>query len=229
MINRHLLFNMPEVKTQTGLVLGAGAASAYVALEAAEQYAKGNFKKVIVAGGVKPARDLLRYGVFPRLRKDGLDLPEKDETEAAYIRRIMIMKGVPAVAIRIDEQSENTGQNIENALNLGLGESQSITAITLAYHQRRVFGTIRKHLPDTPVTTKAVYPLGITKDTWQNRVLSRFAVLDETWKMGPRTDGQTPDYIRKGFARVVDMREEDARIADFRKPAAGTEPTGPLV
>lgn len=220
-INDQLFFDMPSVKTDCALLLGARSASGEIARKAADLYKQGKFKKIVISGGL-PVKQLST--IFAAAVDKKITVPSHEakdpRTEAEFMKAILLQNGVQAEdIIFIDNTSTNTGENIQNCKEI-LDIIGSITIVSLAYHQRRALGTLRKTLSTSPVvTTAAVYPFGITKNNWADTKLS-FVVEDEMKKLSP----QNPkNYITKGFCLPVDLERETKYVnnlirATTRKP-----------
>ncbi len=220
-ITDFLLIRMPPAPVRTGLILGAGAVSGVVALEAAALYQKGLFQDVIITGGIKPCEAEYASALLPVLEAAGVPRPEAYETEADYMARIMDDRGVPARAMRVDAASMNTYANIVNAMPLGLDRTPSVMAVTLAYHQRRAIGTIRAQRPfkedcsdRLAITTHGVYPLGITRENWMDHDLARDIILAERVKL--------QEYQKKGDCVPVNLGHEIPRLRYM--PASRDDP-----
>lgn len=208
-INHQLLFQMPPVTTGTLYLDGEGTASAYVAKRGAELFLAGTFNQVVITGGRVPANDIKRHLVFPRLKKDGLKLPQVNEREAEYIERLFRDEiGDTRTPIFLERNATNASQKFEGCAH-HLQNSELIQIVTLAYGQYRVLGTARKVLGDSPaLAVDGVYPLGITKDNWHDWFLSYGIVMDEADKaLG--NDNKPPQYQR--FFTNVDWRKESGR------------------
>ncbi len=224
-VNEHLLYpSTPSLPRGVLYLDGEGTASAYIAREGARLYQAGNYDRVIFAGSRVPANDPKSLLVFPRLREDGFAVPQKGETEADYMKQVFLRtlfeaagktKNLGKLCTLFSDVAPgtNTGAKITNAAPV-LSEADAIQAVTLAYSQRRLHGTLRRQLGDDPViSVEGVYPLGITRNGWPEWSLAYATVLDEADKSGPTADGRDPAYAR--FFVPIDVAAETARINSF--------------
>ena len=157
--------------------------------------------------------------VFPRVAADGLDLPHARQTEAGYMKHIFLKTLYDHFAqtkdlsplcrlTSFETSGTNTGAKIANARG-HFNDAAAIQAVTLAYSQRRVHGTLRKQLGDAPViSVAAAYPLGITRESWPDWSLAYATVLDEADKTGPCAG--TPAYAQ--FFDPINVAAETQRV-----------------
>ncbi len=95
-------------------------------------------------GGLAPI--LIFSGGLGRLT-DGL----WNETEADKFARIALEKGVPKLAVLIENRSTNTGENIiftQQLLKEKTLDPQSFIVVQKPYMERRSYATFKKHWPD---------------------------------------------------------------------------------
>ena len=135
------------------------------ALLAADRYHQGLAPLIILTGGVNRHTGVVEARAFCRLLRE---------------------RGVPEPAIRCEDQSRNTWQNVELALPY-LREAAAaglpLTAVCKWYH-RRVVHVLRTLLPDTDgvyaVTWEPVYGgVPVTRDNWPGHPDGRRRVLRE--------------------------------------------------
>ena len=114
-------------------ILALGSHDLRVADRAAELYLEGWAPLVIMSGGLG------------NLTQDMWTVPEADQFAA-----IAIKKGVPANAVLVENQSTNTGENIQFTQRLlkkmGL-EPHSFIVVQKPYMERRSYATFKKHWP----------------------------------------------------------------------------------
>jgi len=141
----------------------------------ADRYRKGLAPLIIATGGIN--------------RHNGI-------VEGREFRRMLIERGVPETAIRYEDQSANTWQNVELAmpyLRDAVESGLSITAVCKWYH-RRAIHVLRTLLPDVD----AFYAI-----TWEPTYAGA-PVTRTNWPLNP-----------DGKRRVVrEYREIPRRIAD---------------
>jgi len=132
--NYHHINHSPE-KSDCILVLGSH--DPRVAERGAELYLQGFAPILIFSGGLGN----FTKGIWT-------------ETEADQFATIALNRGVPADAIRIENKSTNTGENILFTQQLlkeeGL-DPQSFIVVQKPYMERRSFATIKMHWPDKKV------------------------------------------------------------------------------
>lgn len=98
---------------------------------------------VAVSGGDTEARAgeairLYENGWAPLLVFSGAAQDKSGPSNAEAMRQFAIMQGVPGDAILIDEESETTRQNAENAQTIFAKQNMtSVILVTSGYHQRR--------------------------------------------------------------------------------------------
>src|SRR4051812_40066392 len=89
-VGDYMLVETPLARADVCLVFG-NTPAVHLAERAAELYAEGYFKTIIVSGGV-PLED--------------------GRLEAHCMRDVLLAKGVPASAILVEDKAQNTGENI---------------------------------------------------------------------------------------------------------------------
>lgn len=133
----------------------------------AERYHQGLAPFIVVTGGVN--------------RHNGI-------VEGREFRSLLVAAGVPEPAIRVENQSANTWQNIEFALPFlheALASGLPLTAVSKWYH-RRAIQAVRKYLPEVEgfygIAWEPVYSgEPITRTTWPEHPEGRRKVVRE-WR-----------------------------------------------
>jgi uncharacterized SAM-binding protein YcdF (DUF218 family) len=213
-VNDNLLFEMPEQATECALLLGAKSASGSIARAAARLYHKGLFNKLVISGGqlvFQPLAYIAAEECNMETVSDTLYLTK----EAKYMQSVLMQNGVPCeMIVGRDTKSKNTGENFRNVRSL-LEAFNSITMVTVAYHQRRALGTALKVMGDQcpALTAKAVYPFGLTDQNWSSSLLSKF-VWQEAVKVDPENTDPATSYIAKGFCVDVDVDQARKGMLD---------------
>jgi uncharacterized SAM-binding protein YcdF (DUF218 family) len=139
---------------------------------AAERYSHGLAPLVIVTGGIN--------------RHDGI-------VEGQVFHRLLIERGVPAAAIRTEDRSANTWQNVEFSLPYlqeALGLGHPITVVCKWFH-RRAIHCLRTLLPDVgpfyAITYEPIYSgVPITRDNWSTHPDGRQRILREWQEVSRR-------------------------------------------
>jgi len=96
---------------------------------ALQLYQEGKIKKILITGG------------------QGLN-PVNSQSEAEVLQRFLLMTGVPAEDMMIEDQSKNTAQNAEFSKSFleekGISITQEFVLITSAFHMSRAKGCFDK-------------------------------------------------------------------------------------
>jgi uncharacterized SAM-binding protein YcdF (DUF218 family) len=96
---------------------------------ALQLYQEGKIKKILITGG------------------QGLN-PVNPQSEAEVLQRFLLMTGVPAEDMMIEDQSKNTAQNAEFSKSFleekGISITQEFVLITSAFHMSRAKGCFDK-------------------------------------------------------------------------------------
>ncbi|MEU7615592.1 YdcF family protein [Micromonospora rifamycinica] len=169
-------------------------------------------------GVAKIATDLYHRGMYPHLVFTGANAPTTIGTfprgEAVHYREYAIAHGVPADAILIDTQAENTGQNIEHTRAL-LTEHQiqarSVILMSRPYQQRRAYATCKKLWPEVDVIC-ASHPLSlddyVTSIGDAKKVMDMLVGdtqrIDKYAEFGFAIPQHVPDDVRAAYSRLVD-------------------------
>lgn len=120
-----------------------------------QKYKEGRFEKIILCGGTA--------GIS--------NINNSNESEASRIKRIIINTGIKEDYVYMDEQSQNTFENIDNAMKIILNEDNdvsSLSIITGEYHLKRCLLAFAKKYPDIQVTTIPSYDGYADKNNWFN-------------------------------------------------------------
>jgi uncharacterized SAM-binding protein YcdF (DUF218 family) len=149
----------------------------------AEQHRRGVAPLIIATGGVN--------------RHNGI-------IEGREFHRVLTSRGVPDSAIRVEDQSANTAQNVENALPYlkeALAAGLPVTAVCKWYHRRAVH--LLKTLvpgigPFHVITIDPVYEdQPVTRTTWPAIPSGRRRVLREWEEVTRRVaDGSLQDAVK---------------------------------
>ena len=96
-----------------------------------------------LARRVMTAAGAYRRGICGRLVLCGGTLPGRHRAEADVMARMMTALGVPAEALMLEDQSQDTMENCRNAAKL-LGTKKRVLVVTSDYHLRRAVMTARR-------------------------------------------------------------------------------------
>ncbi len=214
-INDYLLFEMPRVKCEVGLLLGGRSVSGEIARKGAELYYDEAFKSIIVSGGLKVSEPwafaaYVATGKWSVLKKSVREDFLSAAREADYMRSILDAAKVPQSAfVYTDNTSRNTGENIANC-KPDLNDFNSVAVVSFAPGQRRAMGVLRKHFsPDRMVITSyPVYPRTITKENWHgfpNRLFLNGIMRGERAKIDRSMKG---NHLNQGFCVEINVDAE---------------------
>jgi hypothetical protein len=210
-INSRLLFDLPPMHSDVGLVFGQGVYSLLLVPAIAKGFQQGRYKEVIISGGVQALQTsdaslLVKFFQSAGVKQE--NLPCKGELEADYIARLL----PPALREKctLELQGTNTGENVEFSKPLGLQDAGSITVVCAASMVARTIGTLRKHFADPiqkPISSMPVYPPGINAQNW-TAPQNKFAANSMTSEFS-----KLPKYQDAGFIVPVNLEAERAAIA----------------
>lgn len=178
-------------------ILVLGSVDLRVADRGAELYLEGLAPIILFSGGLG------------KITKDMWKEPEADQ-----LARIALDKGVPAEAIFIENQSTNTGENIEFSRRLleekGLNP-QTFLLVQKPYMERRSYTTFKKFWPEkelivtSPQISFEEYP---TDDMPMERVINMMVGDLQRIKIYPAKGFQIPqeipDEVWKAYERLVE-------------------------
>lgn len=101
-----------------------------------EAYKKGRIKKIIFMGGANGISN-----------QDNSTIPE-----AIKMKELALSLGISEDDILIDDTSNNTFENIENAMKLLPSDIDHISIITSEFHLKRCYAILKKNYPNISVT-----------------------------------------------------------------------------
>ncbi len=119
-----------------------------------DNYKNNRFEKIILCGGNK-----------------GISNTNNVESEAIRFKRLLVDSGIPESIIYLEEQSQNTFENIDNAMSIIKKEESNINSlsiITSEYHLKRCILAFAKKFPDITVTTIPAYDGYSDRTNWFN-------------------------------------------------------------
>ncbi len=125
-----------------------------------EAYKKSRVKKLIFMGGVNGVSN-----------QDNSTI-----AEAVKMKELSLSLGVKEEDILIDDTSNNTFENIENAMKLLPNDINHISIITSEFHLKRCYAILKKHYPNISVT------LIPSKDGFSDR--DNWFLSDNSWNSG---------------------------------------------
>lgn len=127
---------------------------------AVEAYKDGRIKKIIFMGGINGVSNS-NNSLIP---------------EAIQMKKLAISLGISEDDILIDDASNNTFENIENAMNLLPKEIKHVSIITSEFHLKRCYLILKKKYPNILVTMIS------SKDGFSDR--ENWFLSDNSWNSG---------------------------------------------
>lgn len=125
-----------------------------------DAYQKGRIKKVLFTGGV-----------------GGVSNQKQNPTsEASRMKKLAIKNGIKEEDIIIEEESNNTFENIFNSLKLLPKSLDSLAIITSEFHLKRCLGILKKDYPHLDIITIPSKDGFSDSDNWY--------LSDLTWNSG---------------------------------------------
>ena len=124
----------------------------------------------------------------------------ENEAEAHY--RVLVKAGIPKDKIIIENQSNNTLENVTFARPLiekkiGVDSIQSVVAICKWMHSRRALMTLKRHFPDGIRYYAHTYePKGITREDWHQHLETESAKVIKHWE-------SIPQYLELGHIEEI--------------------------
>jgi uncharacterized SAM-binding protein YcdF (DUF218 family) len=143
---------------------------------------------VVVSGGDNNARidkgvQLWKEGWSDTLIFSGA-AAEGDVSNAKAMKRIAVLKGIPAEDILIEEKSKTTAENAQmSAVVITAQGMKSIILVTSPYHQRRTYELFNKSLPDVKIINQSALDEQWRKKGWWESNVGRFLTLGELGKL----------------------------------------------
>ena len=125
-----------------------------------DAYKNGRIKKIIYMGGSNGISN-----------QDNSTIPE-----AIKMKELALSLGVKEEDILIDATSNNTFENIENAMKLLPNNINHITIITSEFHIKRCYAILKKNYPHIAVTMIS------SKDGFSDR--DNWFLSDDSWNSG---------------------------------------------
>jgi uncharacterized SAM-binding protein YcdF (DUF218 family) len=184
------------------LIFVLGSQDDRVAQYAAELYAQGLGKYILVSGGMAHQNDLLKT-----------KWPE--ETEALHFEKILVASGVPASSIILEQQATNSGENIKFSYELLKNKKlypDSILLIQKPYMERRIYATFMKQWPGNKKNIFVSSPLIPFKEYFNddqpfdkivNIMVGDLQRIIEYPKLGYQIYQQIPDSVQIAYDFLV--------------------------
>ncbi len=123
-------------------------------------YKNGRIKKIIYMGGINGISN-----------QDNSTIPE-----AIKMKQLALSLGVKEEDILIDDTSNNTFENIENAMKLLPSDIHHISIITSEFHLKRCYAILKKNYPNISVTMIS------SRDGFSDR--NNWFLSDNSWNSG---------------------------------------------
>lgn len=149
-----------ELPSEYALVFGNNMLINERVNSAIDSYRKGRIKKFIFMGGINGVSN-----------QDNSTI-----AEAIKMKELALSLGVNEENILIDDTSNNTFENIENAMKLLPKDVKHISIITSEFHLKRCYAILKKNYPNILVTMIA------SKDGFSDR--NNWYLSDSSWNSG---------------------------------------------
>ncbi len=176
-----------DTPCEADLILIPGAPIMELGIHGAKLYNEGYAKKILATGKYYFKYDSLQdeFDRFSASSKDCLG----QETEAEYLKTLLMGEGVPEDAIILEKESMSTFENAINAKKVIENEFKDnpvkhILLCCQAFHARRALMTFQSELRDIKITVCPVVTRGISIDTWMDTQKSYNLILGELSKCG---------------------------------------------
>ncbi len=181
---------MSEEPCKTDLILIPGAPIKELAFHGADLYKKGYAPRILATGKFYEKYSNLEeeFERFTHNPKDSLG----KETEAEFLKELLMENGVPEDAIILEKESMSTFENAKNAAKMIAAMEPKVEHIILccqAFHARRALMTFQSELRDVKITVCPVVTRGISIDTWMDTLKGYNLVLGELKKCGEYFQG----------------------------------------
>lgn len=155
-----------------------------------DAYKKGRIKKIIFMGGANGVSN-----------QDSSPIPE-----AIKMKELALTLRVKEEDILIDDTSNNTFENIENAMKLLPSNINHISIITSEFHLKRCYAILKKNYPDILVTMISSRDGFSDRDNW--------FLSDNSWNSGRSLATYEANLLVK-YAK--EDKIYDLGIKEFRK------------
>ncbi|MFK7838762.1 MAG: hypothetical protein AB8B83_00390 [Bdellovibrionales bacterium] len=206
--------NVPAKQTDIGVVMGGTGTSGFTARLAAEEFHKGRYEKIIVAGGAKVVKNPGLKKVLQLFDSETLSLLdpedlESEKSEADYIYDVLVKAGVPEEAIqKAGADKNNTDEIVDSVLRHEFSKSaRSMTVVAYGPGAQRIRSTFRMQAQDLHAGARgqdiddkaafegAIVPIvaGLGKmqpHNWKDSLIARFYVMAEAHNMAPKRAGR---------------------------------------
>lgn len=149
-----------ELSSEYGFVFGNSILINERVNTSVDAYKRGRVKKLIFMGGVNGVSN-----------QDNSTIPE-----AIKMKELALSLGINEKDILIDDTSNNTFENIENAMKLLPSNIKHISIITSEFHLKRCYAILKKNYPNISVTMIPSKDGFSDKDNW--------FLSDNSWNSG---------------------------------------------
>lgn len=149
-----------ELSSEYALVFGNSMLIKERVNTSIDAYKKGRIKKIIYMGGANGVSN-----------QNNSTIPE-----AIKMKELALSLGVKQEDILIDDTSNNTFENIENAMKLLPRDVSHISIITSEFHLKRCYAILKKNYPNISVTMIS------SKDGFSDR--DNWFLSDNSWNSG---------------------------------------------
>lgn len=178
-----------------GLVFGNSMLIKERVAKAVELYNNKRIQKVIFMGGVNGVSN-----------QNNSIIPEADK-----MRELAIEFGINKDDIIVDNTSNNTFENIDNAMSLlrsEITEIKNITVITSEFHLKRCYAILKKNYPNINITLVAAKDGFSDSDNW--------FLSDNSWNSG-RSLATYEAHLLIKYARENKIEDLEIQIPNIEK------------
>lgn len=181
-----------KLNSEYALVFGNSMLIKERVITSVNAYKDGRIKKMIFMGGI-----------------NGISNQDNSSiSEAFKMKELALSLGVKESDILIDDKSNNTFENIENAMKLLPRNVNHISIITSEFHLKRCYAILKKNYPNILVTMIASKDGFSDKDNW--------FLSDNSWNSG-RSLATYEAHLLVKYAKENKIYDLDVNNVKFRR------------
>lgn len=181
-----------KLNSEYALVFGNSMLIKERVITSVNAYKDGRIKKMIFMGGI-----------------NGISNQDNSSiSEAFKMKELALSLGVKESDILIDDKSNNTFENIENAMKLLPRNINHISIITSEFHLKRCYAILKKNYPNILVTMIASKDGFSDKDNW--------FLSDNSWNSG-RSLATYEAHLLVKYAKENKIYDLEVNNVKFRR------------
>ena len=143
---------------------------------------------VAISGGDTKARTLTAAQLYTdkwskQLVVSGAAADPDSVSNAVQMRQIAINEGVPAEAIRTEDNSRDTKENADKVASTFTVAPKTIILVTSPYHQRRAFEQFSVAFPDTEIINYPAFDKTWRRSLWWVTPSGWYLTISESAKL----------------------------------------------